>query len=60
MSRISIVKPEKARGVEDLLIRMAQSGKLRGQVTEPQLVQYLEQINTQIEPSKTKIVVRDI
>ena len=60
MSRISIVKPEKARGVEDLLIRMAQSGKLQGQVTEPQLVQYLEQINTQIEPSKTKIVVRDI
>ncbi|CAG8613597.1 3347_t:CDS:2 [Cetraspora pellucida] len=33
LARISIVKAEKARAVEDLLIRMAQSGQLRGKVT---------------------------
>lgn len=37
---------------------MAQNGQLQGQVSEPLLVQYLEQINTQVEPAKTKIVVR--
>ncbi|CAG8566115.1 2304_t:CDS:2, partial [Dentiscutata heterogama] len=30
LTRISIVKAEKAQTVEDLLIRIAQSGKLRG------------------------------
>ncbi|CAG8457966.1 5347_t:CDS:2 [Dentiscutata heterogama] len=55
VARISIVKAEKARAVEDLLIRMAQSGQLRGKVSESQLIDLLQQINQQQKPEK-KIV----
>ncbi|KAJ3130969.1 hypothetical protein HK100_007090 [Physocladia obscura] len=47
LSRISIVKPEKARAVEDLLIRMAQSGQLKGKINENMLIDLLEQLNEQ-------------
>ncbi|GBC05905.1 hypothetical protein RclHR1_00650024 [Rhizophagus clarus] len=55
LARISMVKAEKARAVEDLLIRMAQTGQLRGKVNESQLIEILEQINQQQKP-ETKIV----
>ncbi|CAG8660386.1 44233_t:CDS:2 [Gigaspora margarita] len=45
VTRISIVKAEKARTVEDLVIRMAQSGRLRGKVSESQLIDLLQQVN---------------
>jgi programmed cell death protein 5 len=51
-----MVKADKARAVEDLLIRMAQTGQLRGKVSESQLIEILEQINQQQKP-ETKIVV---
>ncbi|KAI9206414.1 PDCD5-related protein [Polychytrium aggregatum] len=54
LSRISIVKADKARAVEDMLIRMAQSGQLRGKVDENQLIEMLGQIAEQSE-SRTKI-----
>lgn len=54
-----MVKADKARAVEDLLIRLAQSNQLRSKVSEQQLIDLLGQINQQ-EPSasQTKIVVR--
>ncbi|ORX91520.1 DNA-binding TFAR19-related protein [Basidiobolus meristosporus CBS 931.73] len=55
IARISIVKADKARAVEDLLIRMAQTGQLRGKVTESHLIELLEQINSQ-QKAETKIV----
>ncbi|RGB36999.1 programmed cell death protein 5-like protein [Rhizophagus diaphanus] len=55
VARISMVKADKARAVEDLLIRMAQTGQLRGKVSESQLIEILEQINQQQKP-ETKIV----
>ncbi|CAG8627080.1 10771_t:CDS:2 [Ambispora leptoticha] len=55
LARISMVKEEKARAVEDLLIRMAQTGQLRGKVGESQLIDLLEQINQQKKP-ETRIV----
>ncbi|CAG8856388.1 16890_t:CDS:2, partial [Gigaspora margarita] len=42
LTRISIVKAEKARTVEDLLIRIARSGQLRGKVNESQLIDLLQ------------------
>ncbi|CAG8451905.1 15875_t:CDS:2 [Acaulospora morrowiae] len=54
LSRISMVKADKARAVEDLLIRMGQTGQLRGKVSESQLIDLLEQINQQQKP-ETKI-----
>ncbi|KAL2918467.1 hypothetical protein HK105_201868 [Polyrhizophydium stewartii] len=57
LARIKIVKSDKARAVEDMLLRMAQSGQLRGKVNESQLIEFLEQISEQSQQS-TKITVR--
>ncbi|GAB5586898.1 hypothetical protein Unana1_01798 [Umbelopsis nana] len=57
LARINMVKADKARAVEDLLIRMAQSGQLRSKVSEKQLIDLLGQINQQdAGASQTKIV----
>ncbi|KAG0275369.1 hypothetical protein BGZ95_008859 [Linnemannia exigua] len=55
LSRIAMVKADKARAVEDLLIRMAQGGQVRAKITEKQLIELLEQVNQQTK-SETKIV----
>ncbi|KAH9816794.1 PDCD5-related protein [Melampsora americana] len=44
LARIALVRPQKAREIEDMLLRMAQSGQLRGQVSEDQLIGVLDQI----------------
>ena len=44
LNRISIVKPEKARGFEDLIIRMARSGQINGKLGEQQIIDLLEQV----------------
>ncbi|KAH6576477.1 hypothetical protein BASA50_006762 [Batrachochytrium salamandrivorans] len=54
LARIKIVKSDKARAVEDMLMRMAQTGQIRGKVGEPQLIDLLEQISSQ-QQSATKI-----
>lgn len=51
-----MVKADKARAVEDLLIRMAQGGQVRSKITEKQLIELLEQVNQQTK-HETKIVV---
>eukprot|EP00003_Mantamonas_plastica_P018745 TRINITY_DN305_c0_g1_i3.p1 TRINITY_DN305_c0_g1~~TRINITY_DN305_c0_g1_i3.p1 ORF type:complete len:103 (+),score=30.49 TRINITY_DN305_c0_g1_i3:168-476(+) len=54
VSNIRMVKPEKAKQVEDLFLRNAQTGKLTSKVTEKQLVSTLEALGTQTK-STTKI-----
>jgi programmed cell death protein 5 len=54
LARISIVKSDKARGVEYMIIRMAQSGQIRGKVTEQQLIDMLGPISEQ-HTAKPKI-----
>ena len=44
VSRIALVSPDRSRLIESLLSRMAQSGQLRGRVSEAQLIQLLEQV----------------
>ena len=44
VSRIALVKPSKATAVQDLLIRMAQSGQVRQKISEQQLIGLLDQI----------------
>ena len=54
-----MVKPEKARGVEDIIIRMAQTGQIRAKLEENQLIELLGQLNqheSEVKPSK--VVVR--
>ncbi|KAJ3042601.1 Programmed cell death protein 5 [Rhizophlyctis rosea] len=54
LARIKIVKEEKARAVEDMLLRMAQGGQLRSKVSEQQLIDMLEQISESTK-QETKI-----
>ncbi|KAJ1961086.1 hypothetical protein GGI12_003445 [Dipsacomyces acuminosporus] len=55
LGRIAIVKPEKARAVEDMLLRMAQMGQIRNKVSEDELKEMLEQINAE-HHTETKII----
>ena len=41
---VALVSPERARQIEDILLRLAQSGQVRGKVTESQLIELLEQV----------------
>ncbi|KAF9793306.1 DNA-binding TFAR19-related protein [Thelephora terrestris] len=43
LARISLVSPERSKQIEAILFRMAQTGQLRGKVTESQLIDLLEQ-----------------
>nr|GMD87793.1 DNA-binding protein DDB_G0278111-like [Ipomoea batatas] len=56
VARIALVKPEKARGVEDVILRAAQFGQISEKVSEEKLIQLLEQINTQTT-KQTKVTV---
>ena len=55
LSRIQMVKPEKARQVESIIMRMAQSGQLQSQIEDKQLVDLLNQIS---DDSVTKVVIQ--
>jgi programmed cell death protein 5 len=57
LSRIAIVKPEKGRAVEDLILKMARSGQLRAKLNEDQLIEMLGQINQTAEAAPKKILV---
>ena len=55
VSRVKLVKPERAAMVENHLIRSAQGGQLRGKVDENGLRGLLTQVSTQ--ESKPKVTV---
>ncbi|KAM0921583.1 hypothetical protein ACQ4PT_006767 [Festuca glaucescens] len=56
LSRIALVKPDKARGVEDVVLRAAQTGGISEKVSEERLISLLEQINTHTS-KQTKVTV---
>ncbi|EFJ24174.1 hypothetical protein SELMODRAFT_415003 [Selaginella moellendorffii] len=57
LSRIALVKPEKAKGVEDLILHSAQRGQITEKVSEERLIQLLEQINEQTKKT-TKVTIQ--
>lgn len=58
VSRIALVKPEKGRSLEDFLISSMQAGRIRNRVTEPDLLNILDQIDAQEQRQKpSKITV---
>ncbi|KAJ4703794.1 DNA-binding protein [Melia azedarach] len=57
LARIALVKPEKARGVEDIILRAAQMGQIAEKVSEERLISLLEQINTQTT-KQTKVTIQ--
>lgn len=44
LSRIALVGPERSGQIETILLRMVQSGQIRGKVSESQLINLLEQM----------------
>ncbi|CAL5346280.1 DNA-binding protein DDB_G0278111 isoform X1 [Camellia sinensis] len=57
VARIALVKPEKARAVEDVILRAAQMGQIVEKVSEERLITLLEQINTQTT-KQTKVTIQ--
>ncbi|XP_022142304.1 DNA-binding protein DDB_G0278111 isoform X1 [Momordica charantia] len=57
LARIALVKPEKARGVEDVILRAAQMGQIVEKVSEERLITLLEQINNQTT-KQTKVTIQ--
>jgi len=57
LNRIRLVKESKARKVEDMILQMAQQGKIQNKVSEEQLIQWLGQINEKTE-TKTKVNIQ--
>jgi Double-stranded DNA-binding domain len=48
VARIGLVSPERSRQIEGILLRMAQTGQLRGKVNEQQLIDLLEQVSMRL------------
>ncbi|XVF25514.1 hypothetical protein REPUB_Repub13aG0219400 [Reevesia pubescens] len=57
IAQITLVKPEKARGVEDVLLRAAQMGQIVEKVFEERFISLMEQINTQTT-KQTKVTIQ--
>ena len=49
VARIALVKPEKARAIEDMIIGAARKGALKEKVSEDSLIGLLEQVNEQTQ-----------
>lgn len=59
MSRIALVKPQKASAISDILLQMARSGQVRQRVSEEQLIMLLDQVDqVGANESANKITVR--
>jgi programmed cell death protein 5 len=60
VNRIAIVKPEKARALEDTIIQMAQRGQLPGQIDENKFIELLNRTGAAEEQQRTKVTVQHI
>ena len=54
LANIKLVKPAVASSIEDQLIYLAQSGRIRGVISEEQLLQILKQLQGQKRDSKIR------
>ncbi|XP_049660642.1 programmed cell death protein 5 isoform X1 [Accipiter gentilis] len=53
LSNLALVKPDKAKAVENYLIQMARFGQLAGKVSEQGLIEILEKVSQQTEKKTT-------
>lgn len=53
LNSIALVKPEKAKMMEGMLIQMARSGQIAGKLSESQLVSLLKDISEQTQKKTT-------
>ena len=57
LNSIALVKPEKAKAIENMLIQMARCGQLQGKLSEQPLISLIEKVNSQIEGQKPKVTI---
>lgn len=55
VNTLSLGKPEKGRMVEDMLVRMAQSGQIRNKISESDFIGILESVNAQLPQHNTSV-----
>ncbi|XP_075045308.1 programmed cell death protein 5 [Mixophyes fleayi] len=53
LNNLALVKPEKAKAVENYLIQMARYGQLGGKISEQGLIEILEKVSQQMEKKTT-------
>ncbi|KAK7497648.1 hypothetical protein BaRGS_00011043 [Batillaria attramentaria] len=53
LANIAVAKPEKAAMIENTLVRMAQTGQLRGKMNEEELIGMLESISEKTQKKTT-------
>ncbi|MEE6500536.1 hypothetical protein FKM82_003822 [Ascaphus truei] len=53
LSNLALVKPEKAKAVENYLIQMARYGQLGGKISEKGLIEILEKVSQQTDKKTT-------
>lgn len=58
VARIALVKPEKARAVEEMIIMAGRRGQLGEKVTDERLLTMLEQLADKEETSKPKVTIQ--
>ncbi|RQM20790.1 hypothetical protein B5M09_003861 [Aphanomyces astaci] len=58
MSRIAIVKPDKAAALEDTIIQMAQRGQLPGQIDEAKFIELLSRTGAAEDQQRTKVTIQ--
>lgn len=58
LARIALVKPEKARSVENMILGAAQRGALTEKVSEERLVSMLSQISEKESSNKPKVTIQ--
>ena len=59
VSRIAMVKPQKASAIQDILLQMTCTGQVRQRVTEEQLISLLDQVDQASAPEgPARITVR--
>lgn len=58
LQRIGIVKPEKQKAVEGLIIQLVQQGQIQGKLEENQLIQLLERVEEQSNTHSTVKIQR--
>ncbi|RLO00603.1 hypothetical protein DYB28_001443 [Aphanomyces astaci] len=58
LSRIAIVKPDKAAALEDTIIQMAQRGQLPGQIDEAKFIELLSRTGAPEDQQRTKVTIQ--
>lgn len=57
LNRINLVRPDRAKQVQELLIRMGQTGQLQQKVSESDLVSLLNQISN-VDSAQLRLVIQ--